>query len=162
MHAAAPWFVTRDDHEADNNYAGLTPEEKAVNRIPFAQRRANAYKAYYEQIPLRRASLPNGPDMQLYRRAQFGRLAEFFVLDTRQFRTDQPYGDGRKPAGPELMNPEAPHRATGCSKVWKNLPATGIRLRNSKWWREWIAPKVKPSSTTWINGTATRWIGGVY
>ena len=107
MHAAAPWFVTWDDHELDNNYADMTPEEKAVNRIPFAQRRANAYKVYYEHMPLRRASLPNGPDMQLYRRQSFGRLAEFFVLDTRQFRTDQPYGDGRKPAGPDVLKPEA-------------------------------------------------------
>lgn len=107
MHAAAPWFVTWDDHEVDNNYAGMTPEEKAVNKIPFVQRRANAYKAYYEHMPLRRTSLPNGPDMQLYRRQTFGRLAEFFVLDTRQFRTDQPYGDGRKPIGPDVMNPDA-------------------------------------------------------
>src|SRR5262245_52479421 len=107
MHAAAPWFVTWDDHEVDNNYAGMTPEEKAVNRIPFTQRRANAYKAYYEHMPLRRSSLPKGPDMQLYRQQSFGRLAEFFVLDTRQFRTDQPYGDGRKPVGPDVMNPEA-------------------------------------------------------
>jgi alkaline phosphatase D len=107
MHAAAPWFLTWDDHEVDNNYAGMTPEEKAPQRIPFAQRRANAYKAYYEHMPLRRSSLPRGPDMQLYRQQSFGRLAEFFVLDTRQFRTDQPYGDGRKPIGPEVMNPDA-------------------------------------------------------
>jgi len=73
MHAAAPWFVTWDDHEVDNNYAGLTPDDRPVNRrIQFAQRRANAYKAYYEHMPLRRSSLPNGPDMQLYRRQTFG------------------------------------------------------------------------------------------
>jgi glycosidase len=24
-HATAPWFVTWDDHEVDNNYAGMTP-----------------------------------------------------------------------------------------------------------------------------------------
>jgi alkaline phosphatase D len=108
MHAAAPWFVTWDDHEVDNNYAGMIPEDRPVNRrIQFAQRRADAYKAYYEHMPLRRSSLPSGPDMQLYRRQSFGRLAEFFVLDTRQFRTDQPYGDGRKPVGPEVMNPDA-------------------------------------------------------
>ena len=108
MHATAPWFVTWDDHEVDNNYAGMTPEDRPVNkRIRFAQRRANAYKAYYEHMPLRRSSLPNGPDMQLYRRESFGRLAQFFVLDTRQYRTDQPNGDGRKPIGPEVMNPNA-------------------------------------------------------
>ncbi len=107
MHAAAPWFVTWDDHEVDNNYAALIPQEKSAQPIPFAQRRANAYKAYYEHMPLRRSSLPNGPDLQLYRRQAFGRLAEFFVLDTRQYRTDQPNGDGRKPPGTEALNPAA-------------------------------------------------------
>lgn len=107
MHAAAPWFVTWDDHEVDNNYANSTPEEKALNLIPFMQRRANAYKAYYEHMPLRRTSLPNGPDMQLYRRQSFGQLAEFFVLDTRQFRTDQPCGDKQQVPCPDVMNPEA-------------------------------------------------------
>jgi alkaline phosphatase D len=29
----------------------------------------------------------------LYRKASFGRLAELFILDTRQYRTDQPNGD---------------------------------------------------------------------
>lgn len=107
MHAAAPWLVTWDDHEVDNNYAGMTPEEKSVNLLPFAERRANAYKAYYEHMPLRRSSLPTGPDMQLYRSLSFGQLADFFVLDTRQFRTDQPYRDGLKSPGPETLNPAA-------------------------------------------------------
>jgi alkaline phosphatase D len=95
-HAACPWFVTWDDHEVDNNYANDISEQPNVAAEDFLKRRANAYKAYYEHMPLRRASLPRGPDMQLYRSARFGRLAEFFVLDTRQYRTDQPCGDGRK------------------------------------------------------------------
>jgi alkaline phosphatase D len=45
-------------------------------------------------MPLRRAQLPRGPHMRLYRKASFGRLAEFLVLDTRQYRTDQPNNDG--------------------------------------------------------------------
>ena len=56
-------------------------------------------------MPLRRASLPNGPDMQLYRRIAFGRLAEFDVLDTRQYRTDQPCGDGTKPPCDGQLDP---------------------------------------------------------
>lgn len=107
MHAAAPWVVTWDDHEVANNYAGLTPAKPPENGISFRQRRANAYKAYYEHLPLRRASLPDGPDMQLYRRLSFGRLADFFVLDTRQFRTDQPCGDGKKEVCAEALNPGA-------------------------------------------------------
>jgi alkaline phosphatase D len=105
-HAAFPWIVTWDDHEVDNNYAGDVPEDKQ-SREAFLERRAHAYQAYYEHMPLRRSSLPHGSDMRLYRRLRFGDLAEFNVLDTRQYRTDQPCGDGRKPLCPEALDPQA-------------------------------------------------------
>ena len=107
MHAAAPWLVTWDNHEFDNNYAGPIAEEKSVNLRPYFERRADAYKAYYEHMPLRRACLPKGPDMELYRKIRFGKLAEFFVLDTRQYRTDQPCGDGRKWPCDDALKPDA-------------------------------------------------------
>ena len=62
----------------------------------FLRRRAAGYKAYYENMPLRPSSMPQGPDMRLYRRINYGDLAQFSVLDTRQYRTDQPCGDGFK------------------------------------------------------------------
>jgi alkaline phosphatase D len=93
MHARCPWFVTWDDHEFDNNYANDVSEEMGVDPVAFLARRANAYQAYYEMMPLRRRSLPRGPHMRLYRKASFGRLAELLVLDTRQYRTDQPNND---------------------------------------------------------------------
>ena len=129
MHAAAPWLVTWDDHEFDNNCADLIPEEKSNNAVPFRQRRADAYKAYYEHMPLRRASLPQGPDMQLYRKVQFGRLAEFFVLDTRQYRTDQPCGDGRKWPCDEAMNPEA----TMLGKAQRDWLFKGLEKSSAGW-----------------------------
>jgi alkaline phosphatase D len=97
MHALCPWFVTWDDHEVDNNYAADISEETDVDPADFLIRRANAYQAYYEMMPLRSRSLPAGPDMRLYRRASFGRLADLLVLDTRQYRTDQPNDDRRSP-----------------------------------------------------------------
>jgi alkaline phosphatase D len=105
-HAAFPWIVTWDDHEVENNYANSIPEENQ-NPQAFLIRRANAYKAYYEHMPLRQFSLPNGPNMQLYRRLTFGNLAEFNILDTRQYRTDQPCGDDLKPRCAEAFNPAA-------------------------------------------------------
>jgi len=110
MHAKCPWFVTWDDHEFDNNYAGGVQEiqPKGVAKadpVEFLERRAAAYQAYYEMMPLRKRSLPTGPDMLLYRKAAFGRLAEFFVLDTRQYRTPQPNGDGIKPLVGEAIKP---------------------------------------------------------
>lgn len=105
MHAAVPWVVTWDDHEVNNNYAGAISEDPTVDRATFLRRRAAGYRAYYEHLPLRRSALPAGPDMLLYRRLEFGRLASFNVLDTRQYRTDQPLGDGLQPPSPVLLDP---------------------------------------------------------
>lgn len=96
-HARCPWLVVWDDHEFDNNCAGDISEEKGIDPADFLLRRANAYQAYYEMMPLRRRCMPQGPHMKLYRRIPYGQLANFQMLDTRQYRTDQPNGDGLKP-----------------------------------------------------------------
>ncbi|MEU6346761.1 alkaline phosphatase D family protein [Streptomyces sp. NPDC046977] len=105
-HARFPFFVTWDDHEVQNNYAGDVPGGAGDGR-PFLERRANGYQAYYEHLPLRREQRPEGPDALMYRRFDFGRLAEFSVLDTRQYRTDQPCGDGRKTPCEAVGDPAA-------------------------------------------------------
>ncbi len=89
-HAAAPWLVVWDDHELDNNWADEVPENHQPN---FLDRRAAAFQAYYENMPLRRASVPRGIDLLLYRRIDWGRMATFHMMDTRQYRDDQPCGD---------------------------------------------------------------------
>ena len=91
-HALFPFLVVWDDHEVDNNYAGLHQEAGAPVE-QFALRRAAGYKAYYEHMPLRRASIPKGALLQLYRPFTYGTLASISMLDTRQYRTDQPCGD---------------------------------------------------------------------
>jgi len=106
MHARAPWIVTWDDHEVDNNYAGDIPEDKQT-RQELLERRANAYQAYYEHMPLRAGATPKGTSMTLYRNIPWGRLANFTVLDTRQYRTDQPCGDGRKEPCAATLDPSA-------------------------------------------------------
>ena len=105
-HATFPFIVTPDDHEVDNNYANATSEHDDP-REAFRKRRAGAYQAYYEHMPLRRRSIPAGPNIQLYRRFAYGQLASFFVLDTRQYRTDQPCGDGTKAPCPGVADPNA-------------------------------------------------------
>jgi alkaline phosphatase D len=103
-HAAFPWVVTWDDHEVDNNYASAFASD-GMARDAFLLRRAAAYQAYYEHQPLRKASIPKGPDMLLFRTLGMGRLARFHVLDTRQYRSDQSCADGIKPACPEWSDP---------------------------------------------------------
>ena len=95
-HALCPWLVTWDDHEVANNYAAAISERSDEPPETFLYRRAFAYQAYYEHMPLRRAQMPRGPDMQLYRQLAYGRLAGFQILDSRQYRTDQPCGDGNQ------------------------------------------------------------------
>jgi alkaline phosphatase D len=90
-HASAPFVVTTDDHEVDNDYAGSSDEHDTPAEI-FLLRRAAAYQAYYEAMPLRASTLPSGPDMRLYRRLQFGRLIDLDMLDTRQYRSRQACG----------------------------------------------------------------------
>jgi len=109
-HAAHPWLVTWDDHEFKNNYA----DEDVDPNEPVAQvraRRAAAYRAYWEHMPLARARKPVGPDLPLYRRFHWGAQATFNVLDGRQYRSDQPKSctdDQRDLSGycPDDLNPE--------------------------------------------------------
>ncbi|HZZ89930.1 MAG TPA: alkaline phosphatase D family protein, partial [Caulobacteraceae bacterium] len=62
-------------------------------------------QAYYEHMPLRRTALPIGARLQIYRQAAYGDLLDCHFLDTRQYRDDQPCGDGFKPACPEALGP---------------------------------------------------------
>ena len=91
-HAAAPWAVVFDDHEVDANWAGYHPQTPQRH---FSSRRAAAFRAYYEHMPLRRSSLPHGPHLPVFRRLAWGDLATVHLLDTRQYRADQVCGDAR-------------------------------------------------------------------
>jgi alkaline phosphatase D len=103
-HRSAPFIVTWDDHEVENNHAGDRDENDTPPEI-FLLRRAAAYQAYYEHMPLRAASLPTGPHMRIYRRLQFGNLIDMNVLDTRQWRSDQACGDGSHSDCAEARDP---------------------------------------------------------
>ena len=129
IHARCPWFLTWDDHEVENNYAGSHSERRGVDPAEFLLQRANAYQTYYEMMPLRRLSLPHGPDMQMYRKASFGRLAEMLVLDTRQYRTPQANGDKDSDLNADALNPA--HTIMGTKQ------------------RNWIQDSLSHSPGTW-------------
>jgi len=123
-HAAVPWIVSLDDHELDNNWADEIPQDPALQTPEaFRARRAAAFQAFYEHLPLRRASVPRGIDMRLYRRLRFGSLASLHVLDTRQYRSDQPAN---------LAEAEDPARSmTGAEQeTWL---VDGMRGSHSRW-----------------------------
>lgn len=84
-HQAAPWVMTWDDHEVANDYGGARDQN---NSDPAAvlRRRAAAYQAYHEHQPLRAAARSGDRGMQLYRALDWGGLAQFQILDDRQYR----------------------------------------------------------------------------
>ena len=91
-HAACPWAVTWDDHEVQNDYAADAGRSDASSFLPV---RTAAWQAFYENMPLRAASLGRAlPDtrwdtLQIYRRLRWGRLAHLHLLDSRQYRSWQ-------------------------------------------------------------------------
>jgi alkaline phosphatase D len=92
-HAACPWLVSWDDHEVDNDYVGLTSEHElcggAAVREAFPARRAAAYQAWYEHMPVRPSRLAAGMAVRIYGATDWGRLARICLLDTRQYRSVQ-------------------------------------------------------------------------
>ena len=101
MHAACPWLVTWDDHEVQNDYAGLQAGHSSAvepaSSANFAARRAAAYQAFYEHMPVRTSVLTQalqglaaGAEMRIYNRVSYGQLATFYMLDARQYKDPQP------------------------------------------------------------------------
>jgi len=135
-HRLFPWIVTWDDHEVYNDYADedsqdFDPEEA------FLRRRAAAYQAYYEHMPLRALSIPQGPDMRLYRRFTFGDLAEFSVLDTRQYRDDQACDQNGRGGGQVVQAEECPEifdpNRTMLGREQEQWLLQGLERSRSQW-----------------------------
>lgn len=110
-HSACPWIVIWDDHEVENNYAGTTaqigPDGQPVDPAVFTARRAAAYQAWWEHMPVRLPA-PNDENLTIYRRFAWGDLINLVALDGRQYRDDQACGDAvlqTTPACPEAVDP---------------------------------------------------------
>lgn len=104
LHAAVPWLLTWDDHEFENDYAN--DRSVFLDEPPerFLARRAGAYKAYYEHMPLPRSMRPQGPHTQIYTSLAWGQLAQINMLDGRQYRTPQPCQRSTRGGGNYLVN----------------------------------------------------------
>lgn len=103
-HAAHPWILTWDDHEVVNDYAadqGPWWNDPAV----FLRRRAAAYQAYFEHMPLRLP--PDGASMRIHDHFSWGRLADLWTLDCRQYRSVHACADPLRGGGRPLIDCEA-------------------------------------------------------
>jgi alkaline phosphatase D len=104
-HAATPFVMSFDDHEVVDNWADFMHREDPPDRL--LARRAAAFRAWYEHMPVPASMRPRGPDIDAYRGLVFGDLLDLSVLDTRQYRTRQPCGDGVKERCPSVFSQSA-------------------------------------------------------
>jgi alkaline phosphatase D len=132
MHAACPWLVTWDDHDVQNDYAGRSPGEGGPPVADFAARRAAAYQAFYEHMPMRAsvltravAGLTSGAEMRIYRRVPYGRLASLYMLDSRQYRDAQACTPGGN-AGSGTLDPAT-------CPAWKDPARSMLGAQQERW-----------------------------
>jgi alkaline phosphatase D len=110
------FLSSMDDHEIVNNWVsdihnwkmGLPGDDpEAAPSEAFMLKKQAAMQAWYENMPVRRALLPRAGMVALHREVRYGDLLSMQLLDTRQYRDDQPCGDGFKPACPDVFAKQA-------------------------------------------------------
>ncbi|GAA1618617.1 alkaline phosphatase D family protein [Kribbella sancticallisti] len=127
-HAASAWVVTLDDHEVEGNWAGYLSED-GLSEAEFLVRRANGFRAYWEHMPLRLTQSADGPSIRLHRHLRYGRTADLSVLDTRQFRSDQPGDGGWLP--PDEVSLDPARTITGADQ--ERWPLDNLGRSASRW-----------------------------
>lgn len=134
MHAACPWLVTWDDHEVVNDYADLVGGSPRHN---FALRRAAAYQAWFEHMPVQPLDLISLFDnLRVYAQYNFGQLVNFYLLDDRQYR--DPHACSQRWRGGSSIDPE-------------NCPELYINRRTLLGWSQeaWLYQSFRESRTRW-------------
>ncbi len=87
LHQLFPFVTTWDDHESTdnswrdgaNNHNPDEPDTPNEAGVPWAQRKADAQRAYDEWMPIR----STGDPAVIYRHLPYGDLADLILLDTR-------------------------------------------------------------------------------
>lgn len=114
LHAIAPSLITWDDHEVFNDYGNLLSATfSSVPEFPspaqFKLRRAAAYQAFYEHMPVTPARQPRDAQLRIYDQFLFGNLLQIFMTDTRQYRSRAPcYGPPKNVPGRVIALDECP------------------------------------------------------
>ncbi|MFG2946203.1 alkaline phosphatase D family protein [Streptomyces adustus] len=146
MRAAAPFVVVFDDHEVEQDWAGdVANDPVAWPAAKFRARRAAAFQAFYEHMPIRAAQKPSGPDVLMYRSLDFGPLARLHVLDTRQYRDDQATtAAGAKKDGRVIMG-----------DAQRNWLVNSMRTSGARW--NLVASQVMMAETDFLAGVGKQW-----
>ena len=129
-HARCPWIVTWDDHEVDNNYAGSVGENLMESEEQMRARRAAGYQAWWENQPVRVPRTRSWSDLNITRTVDWGSLARFWVMDSRQYRSDQACGDGnREVPCAEWADPSR----TVLGEAQERWLSEGLRSSTARW-----------------------------
>ena len=155
MHGACPWLMTWDDHEVQNDYAGLQAGNSGYSDpsspVHFLTRRAAAYQAYYEHMPIRASVLTQGlaglvnragkgAEMHIYQRLEYGQLASLYLLDARQYKDPQVCNTGAG-LGSGKVNPAQ------CPQ-WLDPQRSMLGLQQERWLYDEFA-KTRSRDTLW-------------
>jgi alkaline phosphatase D len=103
LHLAHPFVAVWDDHEVANDaWRDGAQNHQAGTEGDYAARKAAAFQAYFEWMPVR---LPDAAEpARVFRSLRIGDLADLILLDTRHFARDLQPADACSPA--ELADPE--------------------------------------------------------
>jgi alkaline phosphatase D len=135
-HATAPWLVTWDDHDVDNDYAGSVSEMNDPQET-FLARRAAAYQAFYEHMPMPKRATPTATGMQLHTSRSFGDLLNLYLLDGRQFRSERACAE-------QGRNRKKRSRAEWCSD-FDDAQRTMLGAEQEKW----LSDNLRHSTARW-------------
>jgi alkaline phosphatase D len=86
VHKSKPFICVWDDHELANDSYKEGAQNHNEDEGDFAERRAAAFQAYHEWLPIR-----TGSDREkIYRNFKFGELLSLNMMDTRNIARDKP------------------------------------------------------------------------
>ncbi|AOW94391.1 alkaline phosphatase [Rhodococcus sp. WMMA185] len=155
LHAKVPFIATWDDHEsADNAYEAGSLDHDPATDGDWATRRAASMQAYFEWMPVRVNG--TGSDAALYRRFQFGNLAELSMLDLRTYRDEQ------ASTGAGWRDSNSPDR-TITGRAQMDWLTSGITTSSAQWKLVgnpvMISPLVFPPLDERTTGAITEMVG---
>lgn len=160
-HAAMPWAFTWDDHEVENDYASAQSENLDPS---FLLRRAAAYQAYFEHMPVPLTMRPNAREMRVYDTLDFGDFARFYMVDNRQYRDPQACPDPYKGGGstdvtakecPFVMDPSR-SMIGQAQERWLD----GAMAESRAHWNVVVQETIFSRFGTLRDGEMTRWTDG--
>ena len=150
-HAAHPWVMTWDDHEVVNDYAN-DQDNRYTDPVMFLKRRAAAYQAYFEHMPVRIGPEPQAPHrMRIHDRMAWGQLADLWTLDCRQYRDHQACpdpnrGGARVVVGCDALQDARRSMLGSAQEAWLMQGLAESQRQDPRRWRL-IAQSTQMSST---------------